>query len=79
MTSAAITTREREILRLVSFEHSSKEIADKLYIAHSTVITHRQNLMNKLNVKNTAGLVRKGFERGLLHFNKTETLSLIHI
>ncbi len=69
MTSAAITTREREILRLVSFEHSSKEIADKLYIAHSTVITHRQNLMNKLKVKNTAGLVRKGFERGLLQLD----------
>ena len=71
MTSTDITTREREILQLVSFEHSSKEIADKLYIAHSTVITHRQNLMIKLKVKNTAGLVRKGFEEGFLHLKSS--------
>ena len=62
-----ITKREREILELVSHEHSTKEIASKLYISDLTVMTHRRNLMLKMQVKNTAGLVRKGFEQGLLH------------
>ena len=62
MTSSAITRREIEILHLVSFEHSSKKIIDKLYIAQSTDITNRQNLMNKLNVKISAGFINKGFK-----------------
>ena len=65
-TSSHLTTREQEILRLVAYEFSSKEIASKLFISNYTVITHRQNLMLKLQVKNTAGLVRKGFEVGVL-------------
>ena len=66
MQNLDITSREREVLNLVAFEYSSKEIADKLYISNHTVISHRQKLMHKLDVKNTAGLVRKGFEYGLI-------------
>jgi len=51
---------------MVSMEHTTKEIADALYISTHTVISHRKNLMIKLDVKNTAGLVRRGFEYGLL-------------
>jgi len=69
-TEAYITKREREILNLVAYEYSSKEIADKLYISNHTVVTHRQNLMIKLRVKNSAGLVRKGFELGVLHHSR---------
>ena len=69
MTSTTITSREREILTLVAHEYSSKEIALKLYISNYTVHTHRQNLMVKFNVKNTAGLVRKGFECGILQLS----------
>ena len=60
MTSTAITSREREI-SLNSFEHSSIATTDKLYVAHNTVIDHRQNLMNKLNAKNSSGFINKGF------------------
>ena len=66
MTSTTITIREREILRLVANEYSSKEIAHRLNISDHTVQSHRQNLMVKFKVKNTAGLVRQGFERGIL-------------
>jgi len=66
MNKSTITKREQEILNLVAYEYSSKEIADKLYISNHTVITHRQNLMLKLKVKNSAGLVRRGFEMGVL-------------
>jgi len=66
MNTYSLTTREQEILRLVAYEYSSKEIASKLFISNYTVVTHRQNLMLKLQVKNTAGLVRRGFEMGVL-------------
>ncbi len=61
-----ISGREKEILRLVAYEHTTKEIANQLYISTHTVISHRKNLMIKLNAKNTAGLVRKGYETGVL-------------
>lgn len=62
-----ITSREREILNLLSHEFSTKEIAKKLFISDYTVNTHRKNLMIKMRVKNTAGLIRKGFEYGFLN------------
>jgi len=61
-----ISKREKQILRLVSYEYSTKEIAQQLYISAHTVMSHRKNLLEKMSVKNTAGLVRKGFELGLL-------------
>ena len=79
MKTSAITTREKEILHLVAYEHSTKEIAAKLYISNLTVMTHRRNLMLKMRVKNTAGLVRKGYEYGILQleskFNVVASLS----
>lgn len=62
-----VTSREREILELVSLECTTKEIAATLFISSHTVISHRKNLMIKMQAKNTAGLIRRGFEHGLLH------------
>ena len=64
-----ISDREREILLLIAYEHTTTEIAHKLYLSTHTVITHRKNLLWKMDVKNTAGLVRKGFEKGILELN----------
>ena len=61
-----ISSREKEVLHLVAYEYSSQEIANKLFISINTTITHRKNLMKKLKVKNSAGLVRRGFELGIL-------------
>lgn len=66
MTETLLSPREAEVLHLIAFEKTSKEIADTLYISDHTAITHRQNIMLKLGVKNTAGLVRRGFELGLI-------------
>lgn len=52
-----VTEREAEIIRLVAEGYSNKQIADKLYLSTHTVTTHRKNIMNKLGVNNTAGLV----------------------
>jgi len=61
-----ITRREKEILKLIVNEFTTHEIADKLFISLSTVETHRANLLSKLNVRNTAGLVRIAIEKGLV-------------
>jgi DNA-binding NarL/FixJ family response regulator len=52
-----ISEREAEIVRLVAEGFTNKEIADKLFLSAHTVTTHRKNIMSKLGVNNTAGLV----------------------
>jgi DNA-binding NarL/FixJ family response regulator len=52
-----ISEREMEIIRLIAEGLSNKEVADKLFLSTHTVTTHRKNIMNKLGVNNTAGLV----------------------
>ena len=61
-----LTRREKEILKMIADENSNQEIADKLYISLRTVETHRLNLTQKLAVKNTAGLVKEAYKRGLV-------------
>lgn len=67
MIDDKISTREQEILRLIANEYRSHEIAKELFISVNTVQTHRRNLLDKLRVKNVAGLVRRGFEIGVLN------------
>lgn len=65
-TLPKISHREAEILWLIVKERTTPEIARQLVVAKSTVDTHRRNLMQKLQVKNTAGLVRAAYEYNLL-------------
>lgn len=65
-----LTNRELEILSLVSKELSSDEIADVLILSKHTIISHRKKLLIKMGVKNTAGMIRKGFELGYLSMTK---------
>lgn len=53
-----LSPREKEILQLIAEEHTSGEIAALLFISEKTVEKHRASLMEKLNVRNLAGLVR---------------------
>jgi len=62
----SLTRRETEILELIAKEFSSQEIADKLFISLRTVETHRFNLTQKLQVKNSAGLIKEAYKRGLV-------------
>ncbi len=57
-----LTRREKEILRLIASEYNNQQIADLLFISLRTVETHRYNLMQKLDVKNTAGLVKEAMQ-----------------
>lgn len=60
-----LSDRETEVLQLIARELSNGEIAEKLFISIRTVDTHRRNLLEKLNVKNTAGLVKYAIENGI--------------
>lgn len=52
----SLTDRETEVLKLISQEYSSPEIAQILNISQSTVDTYRKSLLKKINVKNAVGL-----------------------
>ena len=69
MITKNISNREIEVLKLIAYEHTSKEIASTLFLSRHTVDSHKKNLKNKLDVRNTAGMVRRGFELGLLRAN----------
>lgn len=62
----AITQREQEVLALIGQEHINDEIADLLFISTNTVLTHRKNLLKKLNARNTAGLIKNATKLGLI-------------
>lgn len=65
-----ISHRELEIIRLISEGYSTKEIAEMLFLSTHTVTTHRKNILAKLNVNNTAGLVMYAVKNSLLSPNK---------
>ena len=62
--SHPLTTREREVLKLIAEGISNKEIADLLYISIRTVEHHRASIMQKLNIKQTANLVKYAIRKG---------------
>jgi len=59
-----LTTREREVLKLIAEGKSSKEIAALLFISVYTVNNHRANIIKKLKLKRTADLVRYAIDKG---------------
>jgi len=61
-----VSRREKEVLRLIVQEHTTQEIADKLFISLKTVESHRSSLLGKLDARNSAGLVRITLENNLL-------------
>ena len=61
-----LTKREVEILKLISEELTTQEIAEKLFLSPHTVEKHRLNIIHKLDVKNTAGLIKRSIEEGLI-------------
>lgn len=65
--SLSITKREKQILCLIAEMNTTEEIARKLFITKSTVKTHRRNLMQKFNSKNTLCLLRTACRQNLLN------------
>ena len=63
---SVLTEREKEILKLIAEELSNVEIAERLFLSVRTVDTHRRNIIQKLDVKNTAGMVKYAVKLGLI-------------
>ncbi len=61
----ALTPREREVLQLLAEGHSTKGAAARLHLSASTVDTHRQNIMHKLDLHSVADLTRYAIREGL--------------
>lgn len=61
-----LSRREREILVLIGEGYTNPQIAEKLFVSHFTIDSHRKNLLAKLNVKNTATLIRFAIEHQLI-------------
>lgn len=64
-----VSDREIEIIKHIAEGYSNKQIADKLNLSTHTVNTHRKNIMNKLAVNNTAGIVMFAVKHRLLETN----------
>ena len=65
-TNIDLTRRESEVLQLICEELTTQEMADKLFISPRTVEGHRQNLIEKFGVKNTAGLIIRAIKLGFV-------------
>lgn len=61
-----LSKRELEVLGLIAQEYSNADIAEKLFLSVETINTHRKNLLRKLDVKNTAGLVKAAIQLKLI-------------
>lgn len=61
-----LSARELEIIKFIVGEHTNEEISKILELSKRTVDNHRQNILTKLNLRNTAGLVRFAVENGIL-------------
>jgi DNA-binding NarL/FixJ family response regulator len=65
-TGTRLTARESEVLQLVAEGHANKQVAATLKISIKTVEKHRQHLMDKLNIHETAGLTRYAIAHGII-------------
>jgi DNA-binding NarL/FixJ family response regulator len=65
-----LSERENEIIKLIAEGHTNTQIAEFLFLSSHTVNTHRKNIMAKLGVKNTAGIVMYAVKTNLVSPNK---------
>ena len=62
-------SREIEIIKLIAEGCINKEIADRLFLSNHTINTHRKNIMQKLGINNTSGIVLFAVKEGIVSAN----------
>lgn len=60
-----LSSREREVLQLVAEGHTTKEIAQMLHLSPKTIDSHREHIMEKLSIRNVAGLTKYAIREGI--------------
>lgn len=65
-----LTDRERQVLQMITEGASNREIAERLHLSIKTVNNHRMNLMDKLNIHNTAKLVKYAIRKGVISLDE---------
>ena len=66
-SESMLTKRERDVLWLIAKKYTTTEIAEHLYLSTNTVLSHRHNLLKKLEARNMAGMIYKAFKIGELN------------
>lgn len=61
----ALSSREREVLQLIAEGHGTSQIAESLHLSVKTVESHRKNVMDKLGIRNVAGLTKYAIREGI--------------
>ncbi|NND31535.1 MAG: helix-turn-helix transcriptional regulator [Saprospiraceae bacterium] len=69
MANFTLSEREKEVLKLIIYEHTTNEIAQRLFLSQETIRTYRKNLLCKLDARNVAGLVRRALQRDIIPIN----------
>jgi DNA-binding NarL/FixJ family response regulator len=64
--NSKLSSREKDVLKLIAMEYTNQEIADLLHISHRTVENHRHNILQKLEAKNTVGLIKAAIKMGII-------------
>jgi len=73
-SGSSLTSREQEVIQLVAEGQANKQVAAGLKISIKTVEKHRQHLMDKLNIHDTAGLTRYAIARGIIKSSAQVTM-----
>jgi len=64
--NSSLTKKELEVLRLIAAGHQTRVIAEMLHISPVTIMTHKRNLMQKLNIHSAVGLVKYAYDHHLI-------------
>ena len=67
-----LTSREREVLKLIADGYTSRQIADQLFLSLKTVLGHRTRIMDKLDIHNKAELIKYAIKKGLVAIDNIE-------
>lgn len=76
-TNPNLSTREKDVLYLISKELSNSKIAEFLFLSKNTVDSHRRNLFLKMHVHSSAGLIRRSYELNFLPMETPEAVRKI--
>lgn len=69
-----LSERELEVLQLICQQYTAKEMAKKLFVSTKTIEAHKGNLLSKINVKNTAGLIIYAIQNNIVNPNELPLL-----